>query len=412
MNYIKEKRNNKLQIVIIIWVALWSINIFGLGTKVAMFLGVLLFLKLVLGKKKFSKIYVNNVSLIVMFGIVYTLLINFHTDISFLRGYREVFLPAILYSIAFFSFQQRKHSEKEKYFVLIIHIIAFSLFIYATLNLFVHLSNYGTFSYYNRLVFDIWSGQLTAATTQGSRLIMMSSLAPPMILYIQNYKKKWVLLILVSVIITFASTLILANRTLLVIFAINMFISLLLFIKINNNNKVIVATKLILIIVSLLFLYILIYNDFLLSKTFIENSNFYLRTEVLNDSSILENSRFTAWRNTIIGLVRYPLGGSQSLINISAPHNLWLDIAYTTGVFPLVLLLLITLSYFKYFLYIITSKLTSNYFKIFLSSISISLLLNLMVEPILGGHYILFMIFIFQLGLMHGMYSSIYTQRI
>ncbi|GEM_PF-6482983 len=400
----KSKRQS-FKMLVWVWVGMWCINFMGKGTRIALFGGLLLFITMTTKVKRVPRSFVLISFEIIMFGIIYTTLINYYEDLSILRGYRDMFLPIILYFIGFLSIDvtNKKIEDNLIYFKALFTCMAVTLFIYASANLFFQLFNYGEISYYNRRMFDIWTRDLTAATTQGSRYILMSALLPVIIFSKRSYKLIWKVILLVCVLITIISTLIMANRTLLIILLINFIVCLFLFMKLGGYKKTIILKIFIIInLVFALFALIYIYDLFGL-QTFYKQSNFYLRMEVMDNTNLVNNVRIDAWKTTLIGLFYYPMGGSKAPISLSAPHNLWLDVAYTTGLIPFVLLICITTSFINYYLKLIKSHQIDNDFKIFLTSATVSLILNCMVEPILGGHYILFMIFMFQLGLMQGL---------
>lgn len=407
------QNNSKIIFLIYLWVVMWSVDLFALGTKIALGGGLLILALMIMSVRNLPWSFIFLSFLILLFGIIYTIILNFHNDYNLIRAYRDVFIPITLYLVGYILIYSNNilvRDDKISYIKKIIMIAALGLFIYGTTNLVVHLFIYGDITYYNRDVYNVWSGGFEAATTQGSRFTLMSALFAPAILIFNNNKifsKGIRFILLFFVFISIVATIMMANRTLIVIFVINFIACLLFYFKINQNNAKIVLK--VLIIITLLFILAkIMYSVNLFGvQSFLKSSNLYARLQVLEGNFMINSSRFTAWKITLIGLFQYPMGGSQALIGLSAPHNLWLDVAYTTGVIPFVLLIVITAVYLLIFVRIIKSSEIDNNFKLFLVSITISLLLNCMVEPILGGHYILFMIFIFQLGLMHGLFSFI-----
>lgn len=409
---LEEVRINFSSLFLLIWVALWGVNFLAQGTKIALFGGLIIILVYLVKIRSLPWSLILISFLIFTFGFVYSILINYYEDYSLIRGYRDMFLPISLYLIGFLAIYTNNEVNKNTILVKRILIVAaFSIFIYGSLNLFVHLYTHGEIVFYDRQIYDIWTGGFSAATTQGSRFTLMSAMLPLVLLWVPNKNEKNIslrfkTLIIACVLISIAATLIMANRTLIVILIINFLICLILFF-ILNKHKTVRIIKIILLLISLFLLVsVFYYIDLFGIQTFYKSSSLYARMQVVEGNFITENSRITAWLITLYGLFQYPMGGSQSPIGLSAPHNLWLDVAYTTGIVPFILIICITISYLIFYVRLIRSRWIDNNFKILITSVTISVLLNCMVEPILGGHYILFMIFMLQLGLMHGLILS------
>lgn len=404
---IKTKTDVFFYRFIYLWIGMWSINFLGKGTRIALYGGLILLIALILkrimSRKLLSTSFLMIFMLIISFGITYSLLLTSYEDLGVFRGYRDMFIPGVLYVIGFLSIDKKvAYKDNLEFFTTSFSIAAFALFIYASGNLFLHLSQHGRIYHYNRLMYDMWSGTLTAATTQGSRLILMGAMFP-IIIFTRQYKLWYKIAVLITFIITIIETLIMANRTLLVILIVNCFVCFMLYLK-QKRNRINNILRLFFFTWILILIFIPIYiNDSLGIRSFVEQSNFFIRMKTMDSFSLKDDVRLETWRITLSNIFKYPMGGSRAPIKLTMPHNLWLDVAYTTGIIPFVLLIFITVYYLHLYLSLLTSSETDDDFRIFITSITVSILLNCTVEPILSGHYILFMLFIFQLGLMHGL---------
>ena len=92
------------------------------------------------------------------------------------------------------------------------------------------------------------------------------------------------------------------------------------------------------------------------------------------------------------------MGGYKTDIGLNYAHNLWLDIGYAAGLIPFILFVLITLVFMMDMRKIIKSRLDLDT-KVLIYTVSISLVLNFMVEPIIEGYFNLFLTFFILLGI-------------
>lgn len=396
-----------LNIILYVWLFLWAVNFMGMLTDIAMIGGVILILLYLVQNRKISYSFFTIFYTILTFGVFYSVILNMYHDYDFIRGYREFFFPVILYTVGFLLINRNESLLNNlNCYKKIILIISFGLFIYATLNLIFHLNFYGDVDFKNRLIYDIWSGDYANATSQGSKLTLITTMIVPILLVRKFFKNSTKLILISAVIASLVSTLIMANRSLFVIVGLSFIASLILYLKNNVNNQVKIIRNIILFLIVIAIVSCSIYLDMFGVRSYYEESNLSIRLDHVNED-LSENSRIVAWVKTISGLSKYPMGGSYTSIEISSPHNLWLDVAYTTGIIPFALLIIITVFYLYYLFIIINNYRVPDDMKIFIFSSSIALLLNLSIEPIFAGHYFMYMVFILQLGMMHGLVEKI-----
>lgn len=388
-----------------IWLLSWSINLFGSSTDIAIVGGVIIIIMNLLLKKNITTHYLKNILLLFLFGASYSIILNIHKNSSYIYIVRESIIPVILYSVGYLSYSTNISStQNENVYIKSIRTIASGLFIYAMLNIIVHLNNYGQIVLSNRLILDIWSGGLIQATAQGSKLILFVSLLISMLVSNMKMSKIGKLLIVLGAISGIIASLIMANRSIFVIIVFS-FVMSLVYSTYLYSNDVRKTIKIILYILLLFLVAFFVYENNLFDlKTSIEQSNLVRRLSQVSDGLIDNNPRIKAWLDTLNDLFVYPLGGEKANIGtISSPHNLWFDVGYTTGIIPFFLLCLVTLQYAKYLISLTNLKTITKETKIYIFSLSISLCINMFIEPVLDGHYYLYMTFIFQLGLMHGL---------
>jgi hypothetical protein len=114
---------------------------------------------------------------------------------------------------------------------------------------------------------------------------------------------------------------------------------------------------------------------------------------------IFDDLRLIAWKESFLGIFDNPLGGKKVYIPLNYVHNLWLDVGFSSGIFPFFILLLFSFLSYKDLLRLIKNKKVPNEIKILLTGIYISLFANFFVEPILEGYFTLFSIFCFIAGM-------------
>ena len=113
----------------------------------------------------------------------------------------------------------------------------------------------------------------------------------------------------------------------------------------------------------------------------------------------LNTPRYGAWEDLLVGLPKNLMGGRHIPLNgLNYAHNLWLDIAYDVGIFPLFFLVIFHIFHLRSFFNIITSRLPL-FVRTVVASMGVSFFVGFMVEPVLSGSVIYFAISCFFLGM-------------
>ena len=111
-----------------------------------------------------------------------------------------------------------------------------------------------------------------------------------------------------------------------------------------------------------------------------------------------ESGRFDNYQVALTEIWQYPFGGREFKLPVSKwVHNLWLDVAYDAGLLPMFLLLLYFILHIKCFLKILNSDLPKIVI-VYFSTMSIGILLNMSLAPILSGFFGEFVMVCFFLG--------------
>lgn len=134
-------------------------------------------------------------------------------------------------------------------------------------------------------------------------------------------------------------------------------------------------------------LFVLFNMNFLNVKEYWLESNAYNR---FGDMTLLNDPRLMAWGEALQGVFTNPLGGKQAQLSLGYAHNLWLDVAYSTGIFPFVLLIIFTFITLRSYVKLLNNSKISRYFKYLVTTMLCGFLLTFMLEPVIEGNYLLF----------------------
>jgi hypothetical protein len=143
------------------------------------------------------------------------------------------------------------------------------------------------------------------------------------------------------------------------------------------------------------FALILTFNLFNINSLW-ENTTIYKRFISMN---VLNDVRFMAWKAILQNFQNFPLGGKQILINLNYAHNLWLDIVWTSGIYPAIFLLLFNIiSIFTLIKVLLKKNIPLQLRTIILCSYC-AFFIVFMFEPIIEGYFPFFLSYCFFAGL-------------
>jgi len=189
---------------------------------------------------------------------------------------------------------------------------------------------------------------------------------------------------LIALLSIFAS-ITLANRTGLLIALISVFVIYVAQARLNSlRNNIKIAAG---FIVQLTVLFILFNINFLNVKSFWLQSHAYNR--VVNMSLVYE-PRFIVWGEAIQGIFTNPLGGKETELSLLYAHNLWLDVGYSAGAVPFIIVVIFTLMTLNCYARLIQKDTISRYFKYLVTTMICGFILTFMLEPVIEGNYLLF----------------------
>ncbi len=136
---------------------------------------------------------------------------------------------------------------------------------------------------------------------------------------------------------------------------------------------------------------------------------FLFKNELLTrfESNGFETARYDLWKAVLEGMFEYPSGGRQIyLFGESYAHNLWLDVAYDTGLIPIILLVIFHAFHIKPFVKVLSSNLPPI-IQIFLVTLLVGFAVSFTGTPVIQASPIFFIMSCFFLGLINRLSAEV-----
>lgn len=314
----------------------------------------------------------------------------------------RVFASAAVYVLGFnLILDASKNKAKEekaevlKRLFLMVFTVALGTSIHFILNF---IANYG--EDLGRNTYDIWSGQITSATNQATIACIMSGLSCALIIC---PPKKWHrILAIVFTVFILAYNLVLAGRTIIVIYTIVLLLALLFYFQQTRNLKTFFKVIFWIIFASLFCYLIYKYNIFGV-KSAILNSNFFNRFFVESNTDMVETGRTEKKLFYLKHLLDYPFGGLNMRGQTGYAHDLLLDGYDEYSVFcALLLLVILIISIKNTIIFIFNSNVQLTY-RLIILCVYVAIFIQFFLEPIFAGAPWLYVIFC----LLNGVISAI-----
>lgn len=327
--------------------------------------------------------------------------LNFSTP-SFFASIRHIFLPISFYVIGKSTIKKCPTSD------MLLLICFILIFVNSFTPIFSNIEwalNNGFMT--TRDIPLLWvSRESVASTLIGARLGLIMGLMgllfiTPTTKIETDLRKVLFIFFLLSVF----SLLNMSTRTGFFVALISLFLPILFLIK-NYLDSIRYIIVLILGIIVVLSLINIFGVDALLKSTFIyERFTDGLANVNLNEVETIP--RVFRWGYVVNGLFENPFGGKLTYIGGGEfAHNLWLDVAWKTGIFPFALLFLFSVRFCLLSVNIFRNLVFSNYFRIFSALISVSVILTFMVEPVIEGLFDMFSLWCLIFGSFYSLYSN------
>jgi len=246
--------------------------------------------------------------------------------------------------------------------------------------------------YRARRVVGLWGGFITATSLTTFLSLSLASL--PLIFVKDEYftKGKKIILLVIFILSVYAITETLSRTGIFIV--IGSLIANILFLGKFNIRKLL---RILGGIVGAFLISIIYRFNMLNIRSFLLEFPLYMR--MVNDN-VENDPRFEAWWATIRGLFTYPMGGRRINLNISFVHNLWLDVAYDTGVIPFIILLVFTI-YTLWNIVVFLKTDYPSYLKSIILSMTSAFWIIFMFEPVLQGVTIHFVLYCLMSGIVY-----------
>jgi hypothetical protein len=365
--------------IIISLTTLFFLDVYGTHKYIGILLGLSIFIWYPF---EFLKIK-SPEFILILFGITYVFFASFNVKISVPTIYAFTLLPLIIFKIGKLSIGLFK-SEKNIVLFLTTSLFALSfLFLYSVLITYLNEGIIGSrtaeIRFYSRT--EEVSG--LNATLVGLHIVPLMSFMP---LYFFQRTGELTKYFFVGSFVTFLAimvTSLVATRSPIIILGILLLINFYYgFKKVKNSSKAVI----------LVLFFAIIYSVSVFDFANFELTSFLYERMVSDDLSEA-GSRTERWMEGINNIFEYPLGGESKRLGYF--HNLWLDLRYDGGVFPMLFLIVLSL-YFTYSCWkVISSVMFSIQMKAFLGSVYLSLFLMMFMEPVLQGSFVFFLYYIF-----------------
>ena len=119
--------------------------------------------------------------------------------------------------------------------------------------------------------------------------------------------------------------------------------------------------------------------------------------------------RLERWTAALQNLFKYPFGWNLDAPEYGYAHNLWLDIARVSGIFPFIFFVVATvISYRKFFRLL---KLKDQAIVPLLLGLNVCFLLSAMVEPVIEAVPLYFYLYLMLWGMQNQVYSIMYQEK-
>lgn len=368
------------EIIAFLLLALFSVSLLNMGGYFLVALFLFYFVvhfntKLVIDRK---------CAVLLLFSVIYIINYSFYWSI----GIKEIIIYLIApWGVYLFGHSFVKNSNSDYAFDIMTVILALGLFVHGMLNFFLTISMYGFNTGY-RISMDFWRKEFIAVTGCSLYYVPLMGLS---VGYLFEGKNKFLKMTsILSIVLGMTANLVYVNRTavyLMAILIIGAILTLIFKRKILLNK----LTSILLISILLIFAFTVDLGGI---------RSFVLNLDVVDRIQQNETGRLNIWLNYIFSdWWLFPFGGKQATVSYGFAHNLWLDVFYTVGYIPFILLVIFTFQSYG----IINNFNKSGYHgrKKYIYLI-FAMMISSFVEPVIDSNPYYFLIFIMIIGGMSG----------
>lgn len=391
---VKIKRSFKFAILLLI------LFVFGLNIpKISILILFVLFYYILIKWNDINrKDFVIQSFLLLMFSFMYYLIVYDYGFIALRDAIKNVLMIQSCYTLGYSINRRNVYNWPYDLIWVILSIVA-GFVVFSFLCAYSNFFKYNYNLLINRQAISFWLGGDSGVTILGLFASLGLCLAP--FLFFgkdhQSMEKGYSFLITITVLLLFIGgffvNFILQNRTPFVALALSFIFSAFVYFFMKRSK---LSYK-----IKTLFLIGIIFS---ISYYLFVNSTYdYTKFPIMMRFGALglKTGRYDSWKYMIRALLNFTnvSGGRIAYIGgLSYVHNLWLDVAYSAGILPLIFLLIFHVNHLKSFIIIIRARLPLPVI-ITILCVSISILVGFTVEPIMDASVTYFSATCFLFGL-------------
>ena len=311
------------------------------------------------------------------------------------------YIPVVIYVLANYLAAEIKHRENaETKLLYIIYSLVFGYAVYGILNSCMYFAGTGPEGV--RYWVDFWTRDMTPGTQLTIYYLPVFAIAFPAIIYF--YRRKWINAVIAVLIVFFIyASLATRTRTTLLVLGL-VFCGQVLLYAILEKEKVMkgITPKKAGIffgcVLAAIAVLVFVLKDNEIVQAFIANLG--------KDGGILNNVRFQAQSEVLKHLFDYPMGGNSTEMVIQMAHNVWLDMANSTGLIPFFAFTAYTFWTLYELIRFLFKKGIGAEIKLVIAGIYVAFFLYYTVEPALDASIHFMTPWMLVNGLVHGYLSK------
>ncbi len=276
----------------------------------------------------------------------------------------------------------------------VLTLISYSMAAHSIVSFIYSISVFGFSGFVEGVSYDMWSGDVSAATGVAAYYFFTATLVPLVIM-----RPNWHNILLL--IITCVHDILIGGRTYLILLTVSLALTLIGKIVVSKHKIATILKYCLVVGIIAAFLIYIYQNNVWNIKSMFESS--YLYERFFSDNPQGELFQTSRWERKLIylqNLLEYPFGGNhiRNDLSVGYAHDIWLDTFDRSGLLTLFILLLYTISSIIRFFKCAIKTNDCLHKKIILIVFPIVLMLAFLVEPIMEGAPMVFFMYCFMDG--------------
>ena len=375
MSRSEDNTENRYGFLILAALFLAVSNFMLLGVYILLLLSVLYFFR----RRKMP--FANSVLPLVLFSIAYFFTVLIHGESAVSAA--KIFVCPLIWLMSYSAASNKDMGEIKRLFV----TLSLGMAIHGVIN-FLYNSFLGT-NLRAGLSYDFWSQAYSPSTGQAVNFTLLVAIAFWMI-FLQKESKAITVIGIAVLAIASIYDVSIGGRTFLLLIAIAIGISLIMYITFSFTDKAF-RRRTIPLLFGILFLIILgviLYqHDVFGIRSAYERSYLYIRLTYHNAGDLRSNDRIEKKLEYITNASKYLWGGNylSTKEGFGYAHELWLDTYDDAGIVSYILIVIYTFISGSHFVKVGRSKNVDHRWRIAIITMLVIVMLQFFVEPILSG---------------------------